>query len=158
MKMLKIDIPGFKTIEAEHLVLDFNGTIAIDGRYIENVIGQIVQVSEKLNVHVLTADTFGTVLEELKGLRVTIKILEPEQQDQQKLTYVKDLGSSHVIAIGNGRNDHLMLREAALSIGIIQAEGAYSQIIYDTHVICTSINDALSLLINPKRLIATLRN
>jgi len=157
MKMLKIDIPGFKTIEAEHLVLDFNGTIAIDGRYIENVIGQIVQVSEKLNVHVLTANTFGTVLEELKGLRVTIKILEPEQQDQQKLTYFKDLGSSHVIAIGNGRNDHLMLREAALSIGIIQAEGAYSQIIYDTHVICTSINDALALLINPKRLMATLR-
>jgi len=156
--MLKIDIPGSRAIEAEHLVLDFNGTIAIDGRYIENVIGQIVQVSEKLNVHVLTADTFGTVLEELKGLRVTIKILEPVQQDQQKLTYVKDLGSFHVIAIGNGRNDHLMLREAALSIGIIQAEGAYSQIIYDTQVICTSINDALSLLINPKRLIATLRN
>ena len=84
--MIKIDIPGSRTIDAEYLVLDFNGTIAIDGRYIENVIGQIVQVSEKLNVHVLTADTFGTVLEELKGLRVTIKILEPEQQDQQKLT------------------------------------------------------------------------
>jgi soluble P-type ATPase len=156
--MLKIDIPGSRAIEAEHLVLDFNGTIAIDGRYIEGVIGQIVQVSENLNVHVLTADTFGTVLEELKGLHVTIKILESEQQDKQKLTYVRDLGSSHVIAIGNGRNDHLMLREVALSVGIIQAEGAYSQIIYDTQVICTSINDALSLLINPKRLIATLRN
>ncbi len=62
-----------------------------------------------------------------------------------------------MIAIGNGRNDHIMLRESALSIGIIQAEGAYSQIIYDTHIICTSINDAIGLLINPKRLLATLR-
>jgi soluble P-type ATPase len=156
--MIKIDIPGSRKIDAEHLVLDFNGTIAIDGKFIDGVLGKIVQVSENLNIHVLTADTFGTVLNELKDLPVTIKILEPTQQDLQKLDYVKNLGWSHVIAIGNGKNDHLMLRESALSIGIIQTEGAYSQIIYDTQVICTSINDALSLLINPKRLIATLRN
>ena len=156
--MIIIDIPGKRKIDAEHLVLDFNGTIAIDGKFIDGVLGKIVQVSENLNIHVLTADTFGTVLGELKDLPVTIKILEPTQQDLQKLDYVKNLGWSHVIAIGNGKNDHLMLRESALSIGIIQTEGAYSQIIYDTQVICTSINDALSLLINPKRLIATLRN
>ena len=156
--MVKIDIPGSRTIEAEHLVLDFNGTIAIDGRFIDGVLGLLVQVSANLKVHVLTADTFGTVQNELKGLPVCIKIIEPCQQIQQKLDYVNSLGSSHVIAIGNGKNDHLMLRESALSIGIIQAEGAYAQIIYDTQVICTSINDALSLLINPKRLIATLRN
>jgi len=155
--MLKIDIPGFKVIEAEHLVLDFNGTIAIDGRFIDGVLGNLIQISEYLNVHILTADTFGTVNEELRELPVKIKILDPEHQDQQKLNYVRNLGSSKVIAIGNGRNDHIMLRESALSIGIIQAEGAYSQIIYDTHIICTSINDAIGLLINPKRLLATLR-
>jgi soluble P-type ATPase len=156
--MIKIDIPGSRTIEAEHLVLDFNGTIAIDGRFIDGVLGLLVQVSANLKVHVLTADTFGTVQNELKGLPVCIKIIEPGQQIQQKLDYVNSLGSSHVIAIGNGKNDHLMLRESALSIGIIQAEGAYSQIFFDTQIICSSINDALSLLINPKRLIATLRN
>ena len=156
--MIKIDIPGSRTIEAEHLVLDFNGTIAIDGRFIDGVLGLLVQVSANLKVHVLTADTFGTVQNELKGLPVCIKIIEPGQQIQQKLDYVNSLGSSRVIAIGNGKNDHLMLRESALSIGIIQAEGAYSQIFFDTQIICSSINDALSLLINPKRLIATLRN
>lgn len=50
-------------------------------------------------------------------------MLEPAGQDQQKLKYVKDLGSSHVIAIANSKNDLLMLRESALGIGIIQAEG-----------------------------------
>ena len=155
--MIKIDIPGSRTIDAEYLVLDFNGTIAIDGRFIDGVIGQLVQVSSNLKIHVLTADTFGTVQNELKGLPLNIKIIEPDQQIQQKLNYVNELGPSHVIAIGNGKNDHLMLRESALGIGIIQAEGAYSQIFYDTQIICTSINDALSLLINPKRLIATLR-
>jgi len=156
--MLKIDIPGFKPIEAEHLVLDFNGTIAIDGRFVGDVIGHLVQVSEFLKVHVITADTFGTVRNELKDLPVVIKILEPEHQDKQKLNYINDLGPDRVVAIGNGKNDHLMLRGAALSIGIIQEEGAYSQIIYDTHLICTSINDALLILVNKKRLLATLRN
>ena len=97
--MIKIDIPGSRTIEAEHLVLDFNGTIAIDGRFIDGVLGLLVQVSANMNIHVLTADTFGTVLVELKGLPVTIKILEPEQQDQQKLSYVRNLGAINVIAI-----------------------------------------------------------
>ncbi len=33
--MLSIDIPGYKKIEARHLVLDFNGTLAIDGKFIK---------------------------------------------------------------------------------------------------------------------------
>jgi soluble P-type ATPase len=156
--MLKIDIPEFKTINAEHLVLDFNGTIAIDGLFIEGVIGKLVQISANLQVHVLTADTFHTVQNELRELPITIKILDSAEQDKQKLQYVKNLGSDNVIAIGNGKNDVLMLKESALSIGIIQAEGAFSQVLSCTQVICTSVNDALSLLINTKRLLATLRN
>ena len=156
--MLKIEIPEFKVINTEHLVLDFNGTIAIDGLFIEGVIGQLVQISANLQVHVLTADTFHTVQNELRGLPITIKILVSAEQDKQKLQYVKNLGSDNVIAIGNGKNDVLMLKEAALSIGIIQAEGAFSQVLNCTQIVCTSITDALSLLINPKRLLATLRN
>ena len=29
--MIKIEIPGRETIEIEHVVLDYNGTIALDG-------------------------------------------------------------------------------------------------------------------------------
>jgi hypothetical protein len=31
--MIKIDIPGYIKMEAVHLVIDFNGTLAIDGKY-----------------------------------------------------------------------------------------------------------------------------
>lgn len=156
--MLKIEIPDSKIIKAEHLVLDFNGTLAVDGYFIEGVIEKLVLLSSLLRLHILTADTFGTVEKELKGLSVTLKILEMANQDRQKLDHVKNLGADKVIAVGNGRNDVLMLKESALSIGVIQAEGAFSQIINCSQLICTSINDALSLLINPKRLLATLRN
>ena len=156
--MLRIDIPDAKIIEAEHLVLDFNGTLAIDGHLIEGVMVKLIQLSTVLKVHILTADTFGTVAKEIKGLPVTLKILEPAHQDKQKLDYVKNLGADKVIAAGNGRNDVLMLKGSALSIAVIQDEGTFSQVIHGTQVICTGINDALSLLINPKRLVATLRN
>ena len=33
--MIAINIPGSTSIEARHLVLDFNGTLAIDGKLIE---------------------------------------------------------------------------------------------------------------------------
>jgi soluble P-type ATPase len=156
--MLRIEIPEFKIIKAEHLVLDFNGTLAVDGFFIEGVIEKLVRLTSVLNLHILTADTFGTVERELKGLPVTLKILEIANQDRQKLDYVTNLGAEKVIAVGNGRNDVLMLKESALSIGVIQDEGAFSQIINCTQVICTNIMDAFSLLINPKRLLATLRN
>lgn len=156
--MIKFEISGHKTIYAGHLVLDFNGTLAIDGRIIDGVTEQLVQLSADLEIHVLTADTFQTVRKALDGLPVTVKIIGSAYQDKQKADYVKLLGPDCVVAIGNGRNDLLMLKESALSIGVIQAEGAYYQVVNRSRVVCTSITDALDLLLNPKRLTATLRN
>lgn len=33
--MIRIDVPGRDIIEIEHVVLDYNGTIAFDGQLIE---------------------------------------------------------------------------------------------------------------------------
>ena len=156
--MLTLDIPGRKPVEAEHLVLDYNGTLAVDGCIIQGVADRLKKLSSVIRVHVLTADTFGTAEKELRGIPVILQVIEKENQESQKLNYVTDLGADKVISIGNGRNDILMLKASALGIGVIQAEGAYSQIINNAQVICTSIIDALSLLTNKNRLIATLRN
>lgn len=156
--MIEIEIPGHQTIHAAHLLLDFNGTLAIDGQIIEGVADQLIRLSAELKIHVLTADTFHTVRKELGEMPFTVKVLNPERQDMQKADYVKELGPERVIAIGNGRNDELMLRESALGIAVIQAEGAYAHIVNVSQVICTSITDALSLILKTKRLTATLRN
>lgn len=156
--MLTLDIPGRKPVEAEHLVLDYNGTLAVDGCIIQGVADRLKKLSSVIRVHVLTADTFGTAEKELRGIPVILQVIEKENQDSQKLNYVTNLDADKVISIGNGRNDILMLKASALGIGVIQAEGAYSQIINNAQVICTSIIDALSLLTNKNRLIATLRN
>lgn len=42
--MIRIDVPGREIIEIEHVVLDYNGTIALDGQLIEGAAGSFVRV------------------------------------------------------------------------------------------------------------------
>lgn len=155
--MITIDISGRKQLQIEHLVLDFNGTLAVNGILIDGVKERLQELSGKLNVHVVTADTFGTVTNQLKGIACQVKILEKERQDKQKKIYIKQLGKKRCAAIGNGYNDWQMLKHAALSIATIQAEGASQQSLKYAIMVCNSINHALDLLLNPNRLVATLR-
>lgn len=39
--MIRIDVPGREIIEIEHVVLDYNGTIALDGQLIEGAAWRI---------------------------------------------------------------------------------------------------------------------
>jgi soluble P-type ATPase len=66
-EMLKIDIPGFGALQLEHLVSDFTGTLSVNGRLLPGVGELLEQLSASLTIHVLTADTFGRVHEELAG-------------------------------------------------------------------------------------------
>lgn len=155
--MITIEIPGRRPLQIEHLVLDFNGTLAIDGKLIDGVRERLQAISSKLLVHVITADTFGTATNQLSGIDCKVKVLEKMRQDKQKKIYIKQLGKNKCITIGNGYNDWQMLKYAALSIATIQAEGASSQATKHATIVCFSINHALDLLLNVNRLVATLR-
>lgn len=156
--MISINIPGYKTVEIEHLVLDYNGTLAVDGKLIDGVKPLLEQLSEKLTFHVLTADTFGSSARELSGIRCSLKILDATAQDQQKEMVVQQLGKKKVVAIGNGFNDALMLKSAEIGIVLVQAEGAAAKTLLNADIVCPNIIDALNLFLHPKRLVATLRN
>lgn len=80
-----------------------------------------------------------------------------DRQDKAKLDFIQGLGVEQTAAIGNGRNDHLMLAAAALGIAVIGEEGASAQTILASRVVCRDIISALDLLLKPKRLVATLR-
>jgi P-type E1-E2 ATPase len=156
--MLEIFVPGFKKLQIEYLVLDYNGTIACDGELIDGVRERLEALSKRLDVHVVTADTFGKAQAGLKNVPCELVILPDEMQAEAKRRYVKGLGADRTICIGNGRNDRLMLESAAVGIAVVLEEGAASDAISAADVICTSVNSALDLLSNPLRLIATLRS
>jgi soluble P-type ATPase len=154
--MLIIDIPGRGRSEIAHLVFDLNGTLALDGVVPDVVMERVRVLNEVVRVHVVTADTFGTA-GRLRDSGVEIQVLALGDQIQAKAVLVRALGASQTIAIGNGNNDEGMLREAALGIAIVGREGAALQALLAADVVVTRIEDALDLLINPKRLMATLR-
>lgn len=156
--MIHISIPGFGDVQLKHLVLDYNGTIAFDGELYEGLHTLLIDLSDKINIHILTADTFGEAKKNLDPLPVTLSILAGTVQDEEKLEYIKKLGADYSICMGNGRNDRLMLKEAALGIAVIQDEGACTETVLSADIVCTSIISALELLNNPKRMIATLRS
>ena len=155
--MIEINIPGNCILQLKHMVLDYNGTIACDGDRITGVKENLIALADKLQIHVLTADTFGNARRGLEGIKCELSIIAPQAQDIGKLDYVKRLGAENTVCVGNGRNDQLMLKEAALGIAVILEEGAAAATLSAADVVCTNIVSALELLKNPLRLVATLR-
>ena len=156
--MIETVIPDFGTLHIKHLVLDYNGTVACDGELLPEVKEILETIANKLQIHVLTADTFGKAQSQLKGIPCKLVILSKENQDIGKLKYVQQLNPEFTVCIGNGRNDRLMLKEAALGIAVIQNEGTSTEAVAAADIVCTNIITALNLLTNPLRLVATLRS
>jgi soluble P-type ATPase len=98
--MIEISIPGYKNLQLKHLVLDYNGTIACDGELLPGMKAALENLSDKLQVHVLTADTYGKVRDKLKEISCDISTLGSGNEDAAKLDYVLQLGSEFTVCIG----------------------------------------------------------
>jgi soluble P-type ATPase len=155
--MLEIDIPGYRALRLAHLVLDYNGTLACDGELLDGVRDRLTALAGMLQIHILTADTFGKARAQLVGVPCVLSILSADDQDRRKLEYIQRLGTEATVCVGNGRNDRRMLQEAGLGIVVVQAEGAAVQTVLAADVLAPDILTALDLLTHPLRLVATLR-
>ena len=69
--MIELTIPGYKRIQIKHLVLDLNGTIACDGKIIIGVRECLKTLADKVQIHILTADTFGKAESHLRVISFT---------------------------------------------------------------------------------------
>lgn len=156
--MLSLQIPGFGELTLEHLVLDYNGTLAVDGVLLPGVKDALNTLAPQLAVHVVTADTFGRAADGLGGINCRLTVLEAGRQDRAKVNFVNRLGVDRTASIGNGRNDALMLEASALGIAVVLGEGASTVSLNAADIVCTDIVSALELLMHPLRLTATLRS
>ncbi len=153
---LIIDIPGWHRLTLEHLVLDLNGTVALDGALLPGVAQAVEQLGENLACHLVTADTFGTAAK-LFGPGVTVRVIHAGNEGAQKLALVGSLGPEKVAALGNGANDVDMLKASALGIAVLGYEGAAADAMTAADLVAPGPLTALELLLKPDRLRATLR-
>ena len=152
-----IEIPGYKTLDLKYLVLDYNGTIAVDGVIPDAVKERIRKLADQLEIYVLTADTHGTAKENCQGLPLQIHTFPSDSAMTEKLKIVTELGAENCAAVGNGRNDTQMLKKSGLAIAVADREGMCGGLVSESDICTCSMEDALDLLLHPKRVIATLR-
>ena len=153
---LVVEVPGWRRLELAHLVLDLNGTLALDGSLLPGVASAVESLAAQLNCHLVTADTFGTA-HQLFGPLVQVARINSGREGEQKQAIVEALGAGRVAALGNGANDALMLKAAALGIAVLGPEGAAPQALLAADVVTSGPLEALGLLLHSDRLRATLR-
>lgn len=164
-------VPGTGHVRLKSLVLDYNGTIADRGRLLPGVAERLRVLAALLDIHVFTADTFGTVRQELERAlgpemasgRVSVDIIPPPEQrpgcdeGEAKQRMLENLGAEHCCAMGNGRNDVLMLAAAGLSFCILGREGCSPRALMASQLLCRDVLEALDLLQESGCVTATLR-
>ena len=155
--MIEFEVPGRGTYHLQHLVLDVNGTIAVDGKLVEGIHARLTTLRRSLEVHMLTADTRGRqgLIDAELGMRATRIVSQDEAA--QKAAVVRALGAAGVCAVGNGANDAAMLGAAGLAIAVLGMEGLAAETLKAADVVVPHVNVALDLLLDPLKLVATLR-
>lgn len=151
---LTLAIPGLPELPLTHLLLDVNGTLTNRGALLSGVQARVAQLREMLTIHLVSADTFGTlepIANQLQAHAVSVR------SGDDKLRHLDRLGRNRSAVIGNGANDVLVLEAAALGLAVIGPEGASTAALRAADVVCLSVTDALDLLLEPKALSATLR-
>ncbi len=155
--MIELNLPGRGIIKLNHLVCDVNGTLAVDGRLLEGVVRSINALRDRLEIHLVTANTHGQQTQIDHQLSVRAHILTPGDEASQKAAFVEKLGAETVAALGQGANDAEMLRRAALGICVLSREGTAVEALLAADLVVPDIVSGLDLLEKPLRLIATLR-
>jgi len=152
--MQRIEIPQRGIIELQHAVFDVNGTLAVDGVLLPGVVDMLQRLASLLSITLLTAGTHGN-LDVLKStLNYPFHVIHTGADKER---FVQKLGAANVIAFGNGANDAGMLRAAAIGVAVITAEGLATSALQAADVLAQGPLHAIELVLQPKRLVATLR-
>ena len=155
--MIEFTIPGRGRLKLEHLVLDVNGTLALDGKLIDGVEQALAGLSDRLEIHLVTADTHGRQAEVDRQLGLQAVRLRPGEEVEQKAAFVRQLGAEKTAAIGQGANDAGMLREAVIGMAILSPEGLSADALSAADLVLPDILSALEMFEKPLRIVASLR-
>ena len=156
MSNLRLDIPRWGSVDIENIVIDLNGTLATDGKIPLEVKEKIDALSHLAKIYILTADPQRPANEEILGMKAEVIKVLGEDSKQGKLDFLRTISPEMTVAIGNGNNDQLILKEAAFGIAVLGDEGVSVSAIQSADILVKNIQSALDLFLKPRRLITTL--
>jgi soluble P-type ATPase len=155
-----VDIPGFGKRDIRIVISDYTGTHSCGGSIAPEVKRKLLELVTLVELHIVTADSFGTAERELAGIATPHKLLT-DSHDLEKAAYVAQFDLRHVAAFGNGNNDRLMLKavreSGGLAIAVDNGEGCALDAMRNADLFVVGAANAIDLLLDPVRLKATLR-
>jgi soluble P-type ATPase len=149
--MIPIERPGLDPLEIESVLLDFDGTLAIDRRVHPKAKDKINLLSKRTNIYVLTTQKKELIEERLRKVKAEIIYLAEGDSSRRKLDLLRQLGPSRCVAIGNGMDDAAMIQGAAIGICVIGKEGSSGEAMKNADLVFADILDALDFLLKPLR-------
>ena len=156
-KMLEIQFPGKPVMQINSVLCDINGTLSLDGQLLEGVSSAVAKLKNSLTFYLLSANTAGTAAEIANVLGVDLKVIQPGHEARQKELFLSSLGAGRTIAIGQGANDELILKKAAIGICVLSQEGTSVKALNAADIVVPNILTAFELIQKPTRIVATLR-
>ena len=155
--MKTIHVPGYGSLALENVVLDLNGTLTESGDFIPGVLDALNALGTAgFKIYVLSGDTRGRLRQTFQNLPGIKAVVTKTARDKRK--FVESIGPERTVCVGNGNIDVEMLQVARLAVCTIQAEGATTKAMLQAHILVTHIIHALEILLDPDKLIATLRS
>ena len=154
--MISIQRPGMENLDIHFVLIDFEGTLAMDGRVHPKAKDKVNLLSKRATIYILTKSNRGKVEETLKKMKVEILYLTEEDSSQQKLNVLQRLGSHQTAVIGNGLDDVRIMEQAGLGMCVIGKEGSSAEAMAKADLVVSNVLDALDFLLKPLRQRATL--
>lgn len=150
------DIPGRGELNLKTIILDLNGTLSVGGVIVAGVAERLTQLKElQFRVVFFTGNTRNDADEIAAKLGIEW-MLAKSAQDKQ--TMALQLEPETCVSIGNGLIDLELMDTVKLGIATLQAEGVHTKTLLACDIVVPTVNDALDLLLDANRLIATLRS
>ena len=148
-------IPGQTDLEIKTIILDLNGTLSVAGRVPDGVKERVDQLKGGgFNVLFFTGNTRNDADDLASNLGIEWKLAKDAQEKREAAIRLEP---ETCASIGNGLIDLELMKVVKLRVVTLQAEGVHVQTLLNSDIIIPTINDALDLFIDERRLIATLR-
>jgi soluble P-type ATPase len=149
--MISIQRPGMENLDIHFVLIDFEGTLAMDGRVHPKAKDKVNLLSKRATITILTKSNREKVEETLRKMKVEILYVTEGDSSQQKLNALQRLGPHQTAVIGNGLDDVRIMEQAGLGMCVIGKEGASAEAMAKADLVVTHVLDALDFLLKPLR-------
>ncbi len=154
--MISIQRSGMESLEIQSVLIDLEGTLAIDRRVHPKSKDKVNLLSKRATIYILARGNTENAEKILKKMKVEILFVTEKDSSQQKLNLLQRLGPHQTAVIGNGLDDVRVMEQAGLGMCVIGKEGSCAEAMAKADLVFTDVLDALDFLLKPLRQRATL--